>query len=290
MILPLLIGTAIGIGALLALAMVYGRRGAEKSWRGVANAVAVGVGLGAMFDLIPIALEQLTLVVGALMRALFVDLLALQDSPLGLGGPVITQAAVPVGALLILFLYLTGNSLPMTVDGKLVGHNTQGWRARLAIPEAGTLDSVSIALLTAGLAMQNLWVGQMRGAQVAPGAGATSLLLYVIALVGALRGLALFGPFVDPARRTIGFIGCTLAVAAPAVAGVLVPDSMGTIVLGVLPAFVGVIVLPFAMGRLLRTMQYDIGMNWQATLIVVAALALERGGSMLLSRLAAGQF
>jgi hypothetical protein len=288
-VLPLLIGAALGLAALLALALVYSPRGMDKNWRGGLNAVAVGLALGAMFDLIPLALEQLTVIVGTLMRALFVDLFALQNTPLGIGGAVITQAAVPAGALFILFLYLTGNTLPLIVDGKLVGHKTDGWRARVAIPQAGSVDVTGIALLTIGLAMQNLWVGQQRGAQVSADAGLTSMFLYLIALVAALRGLALFGPFVAPAQRVVAFILCVLGIAAPVVLGVTAPDTMRSVALGVLPAFIGVLVLPVAMGRLLRVVQYDIGMNWQATLILVVTLALERSTGALLSQLAAGQ-
>jgi hypothetical protein len=132
-------------------------------------------------------------------------------------------------------------------------------------------------------------MGQQRGAQVSAGADVTSMFLYVIALVGALRGLALFGSFVTPAGRVVPFIVASLLIIVPVIGGVLLPDTMSTIALGVLPALVGVLVLPVAMGRLLRVVQQDIGMNWQATLIVVVTLALERGSSTLLSQLAAGQ-
>lgn len=289
MLLPLLIGIAIGTGVLLALALIYGPRGTGKKWRGVVNAIAVGLALGAMFDLMPIALEQATIGVGLLMRAV-VEKLALQDSPLGFGGVVLTQAVVPVGALLVLFLYLTANAAPMVVNGELVGIPKQGWRARLVIPEAGSLDWTGIALLTLGLAMQNLWSGQMHGVLGADSGGAANLFRYAIGIVAALRGIALFGSFVDPARRSVPFLASSLLISAAVVVGVLFPDSMQTILLGVLPAIVAMIVLPIAMGRLLRVIQYDIGLNWQATLMVLTTLAIERGSNLLLARMVQGQF
>lgn len=273
---------------LLALAVLYGQRGEESWWRGATNAIAVGLALGAMFDLLPLALEQATAVVGMLMRYVFVDLFALQEnSPLGMGGVILTQAVTPVGALLVLFLYLTGNTAPIVVNGERVGVQKAGWRGRLVIPEAGTFDWLGAALLTLGLTIQNLWMGQMRGA-LAEDAGAVNLFLYGVGILAALRGLALFGSFVNPIRRTLLFLGCALLIAAAVGVGIFYPDSMQTVALGVLPAFVGAMVLPLAMGRSLRVVQHDIGLNWQATLLVVAALVVERGGSWLLVRLAQG--
>src|SRR5581483_7757321 len=159
MLVPLVLGVLIGVSILLALAVIFGARGSEKTWRGAANAVAGGLALGALFDVMPLALEQAAVVIGSLLRELFIDQLALQGSPLGMGGVVLTQAVVPVGALLVLFLYLTGNTVPMMVDGKLVGVKTTGWRARLMLPEAGAIDWRGIVLLTVGLAVHNLWVG-----------------------------------------------------------------------------------------------------------------------------------
>ncbi len=289
MLVPLVLGVLIGVSILLALAVIFGARGSEKTWRGAANAVAVGLALGALFDVMPLALEQATVVIGSLLRELFIDQLALQGSPLGMGGVVLTQAVVPVGALLVLFLYLTGNTVPMMVDGKLVGVKTTGWRARLMLPEAGAIDWRGIVLLTVGLAVHNLWVGQYRGALVAPADAAVNLFFYSVALVGALRGLALFGPFVYPARRWLPFLGCALLIGAAVVCGVLFPATKQTLLLGVLPACVAVIVLPIAMGRLLRAMQNEIGLNWQATLIVVVTLAVERASSMLLVQMAQGR-
>jgi hypothetical protein len=289
-LLPLLVGVILGLGALLALALFYGRRGADRAWRGCANAMAVGITLGALFDLLPKALEQATLLIGFLLRTGVMERFDLApDSFFGIGALLLTQAVVPIGALSVLFLYLTGNTMPMVINGQVVGGHTTGWRSQLLIPEAGAVDWRGIALLTVGLAAQNLWLGQVRGVLTAPEVSGFNLFLYGIALIGTLRGLALIGPFVDPARRWLAFGSCALVIGCAVVFAVLNPWTRDSIILGIVPVFVGVVLLPVAMGRLLRAVQNDIGLHWQTTLVVIAALAVERASSYLILMLAQGQ-
>lgn len=283
------IGVVIGLGVLIALAFVYSGCGARKNWRGAANAIAVGLALGAMLDLVPVALEQFLVLVGALVQTLLVDSLARRDSSLALVGSLITRTAIPVGAFLILLLYFTGNNVPKMGDVAATRRDMRGWRARLVIPGEGRMDWVGIVLLTAGLAMQNLWLGQTRGVLIAPDASAGNLFLYSVTLIGTLRGLALFGPFVKPVQHALRFIGCDLLLGAAVIAGVLYPDTMRTLTLGVLPLFIGVMVLPVAIGRLLRVLENGTGMNWRVILISVMTLGIERGAGVLLVRMAHGQ-
>jgi hypothetical protein len=251
--------------------------------------VAVGLALGAMVDLLPMALEQLTVLAGLFVRTLLIDTLAPGGSSFALVGSLITRAAVPLGAILILLLYFLGNTVPIMEDVPAPGKDLGGWRARLAIPDAGRVDWTGIVLLTAGLAMQNLWVGQMRGVLVATDAGAGTWFLYGVTLIGALRGLALFGPFVKPARHVLRLIGSDLLIAAGVIVGILYPETMQTLALGVLPWFIGVMVLPVAIGRLLRMLETETGMNWKPILVGGVTFAIERGGSALLVRMAQGR-
>ncbi len=290
MLLPLFVGVLIGLGILLALALVLGRRGETQMWRGYANAVAVGIALGAMFDLLPQALGQATLVFGLLFRTQVIERFAIaSDSFLGIGAPILNQAVVPLGALLVLFLYLSGNSVARRVNGELVGKHTTGWRRWFIIPETSEADWRGIVLLTIGLAAHNLWMGQVRTAILSPDADNTNLFFYGIALVGTLRGLALFGPFVDPAARWIPFSACVLVIGAAVVFAVSNFESRNTIELGILPMFVAILGLPLAMGRLLRSVEFDIGLHWQTTLTVILALAIERACSYFLFLVVQGQ-
>lgn len=284
-----MIGAAVGLGVVVALARVYGKRGARKNWRGAGTAVAVGLALGAMVDLLPMALEQLTVLMGLFVRTVLIDTLALRGSSFALVGSLITRAAVPLGAILILLLYFLGNTVPTMGDVSAARKELYWWRARLAIPEAGRVDWAGIVLLTAGLAIQNLWVGQMRGVLVAPDAGAGNLFLYGVTLIGALRGLALFGPWVEPARHILPLVGCDLLIAAAVIVGVIYPETMQSLALGVVPWFIGVLVLPVAIGRLLRMLETETGMSWQAILVVGVTFAIERGGSALLVRMGQGR-
>jgi hypothetical protein len=67
------------------------------------------------------------------------------------------------------------------------------------------------------------------------------------------------------------------------------PSLRNTIELGVVPLFVAILLLPLAMGRLLRSVEYDIGLRWQTTLVVIATLGVERACGYLLLLMAQGQ-
>lgn len=290
MLLPLLVGTLIGLGILLALALLFGRRGAETTWRGYANAAAVGIALGAMFDLLPQALGLASVAFGLLVKSQVIDRFAIApDSFLGIGAPILNDAVTPIGAVLVLYLYLGGNSVARTVDGALVGKNTTGWRKWFILPETTQPDWRGVALLTIGLAAQNLWLGQVRGALAANASSGFNLFFYAAALVAMLRGLALFGPLVDPARRWLVLGVCALLLGAAMVFAVIDTAVRNSIEWGVVPLFVAVLVLPLAMGRLLRSVEFDVGLHWQTTLVVLVALGIERGCSYLVLLLAQGQ-
>jgi len=293
LLLFLLFGLGVGAIIVLVLARVLGARTSDAKWRGYLYAVGAGIALSALFDLIPPALDFLTLLVRTLLDSQVAPrLTASVDSPLGLILILLSELVRPFGAVGLLFLYLSGNSLPMRVGDKYVGLPPMGWRSQLIIPAVGEMDARGVALLTIGLAAQNLWLGQVRGALLDPSnfAAATtnSMFLVSISIVAVLRGIALFGSLTRAASRGWLTLGLTLGIALPAVYGVMVPSSRSTIVLGVVPLWLAVILVPIELGRMMRVMSQDIGLGWRTTTVVLGTLAVVQGIGRALLLLAQG--
>lgn len=285
------LGLSLGLALLLAFAASFGQQGKERTWRGYLDSIAAGIALGALFDLIPKALELASVLVAVGLRTQVVaPLNAEPDSFLAIGAGVISQAIPALGALAVLFLYMSGNAAPMPVEGRIVGAPRPGWRTWVSIPAAGEIDWKGIALITFGLGAHNLWLGQVRGALATNGGLALTTFLFAFGLIAALRGFALVGSLVDARKQVAVLLGCALAIGGAGVVGVMIPGTANSILLGPVPLLLGTIALPLALGRLLRVMQYDIGLSVRTTLAVVAALAVERAASYLLLLLAQGQF
>jgi hypothetical protein len=286
----LLAGVVLGISVLLIFAFVFGRRGTEKTWRGYADAFGAGIVLGALFDLLPKALEFAgTLLASILRTQVLTPLQAPPDSFLAIGAGILAEAVTPFGALLVLFLYLSGNSAPMPVNGQIVGMRMPGWRVWFSIPGAGQVDWKGIAIVTFGLSAHNLWLGQVRGALAQAGDHVLTTFFFAFGLIATLRAFALVGSLVDVRARWLALSGCAILIGGTGVLGVTNPDTGKTIVLGIVPVFIAVLTLPIALGRLLRVMQYDIGLGWNATLDVLAGLGIERLMGYLFLMLVQGQ-
>jgi hypothetical protein len=275
-IFPLTAG--IGIGALLVVSIdLIGRSHRQQStWRGYQNAVGAGIAVGAMVDLLPVSLDVIKALVDlGIKNFALVPLGVTPNSPLDLTALLLSDLVRPLGGVFILFLYLGANSVPMLVEGRLVGKSAKGWRAWLMIPSVGETDWKGIGLLTIGLAAQNLWLGQVRGALASPDFRSLTTFLLLISAIGALRALALMGALGNPLQRWL-LLGLTLIVAAPVVLGVLQPAERNSVLFGVLPPMLATLAVPIALGRLLRQIQVDIGLGWRTTATVLGALALTR--------------
>jgi hypothetical protein len=129
----------------------------------------------------------------------------------------------------------------------------------------------------------------MRGGLVSLEEYEAALFWFLTAFVGALRGIALIGPIADLPRLRLSLLALSLVIAAGTVIGVAQPDSMRTLLLGVLPVLLGTVALAFVLGKCLRVVQVETNLNWQTTCIVLAALIVERGSSWLVARAAQGQ-
>ena len=268
-----------GIGAVLVAGASFVLRGraSRPAWRGYLNAIGTGIALGAMVDLMPAALDMATaLVQRGLQILVLVPMNAATNSPLDLAALLVTDLVRPLGGVFILLLYLSANSLPIVIKGRLVGKPAWGWRAWLAIPAAGETDWKGTGLLCCALAAQNLWVAQVRGALVTPGSRTLTIFLVLISVIGALRALALLGALATCARRWLWIPALTLIIATPVAIGVWQPGGRETIAFGLLPPLLATLVVPIVLGRLLRSIQADIGMGWRTTATVLAALVLTR--------------
>jgi hypothetical protein len=281
MTLSLFIGLGAGIGVLIILALLYHPRAVHEFWRDAAYAAAVGIALAALLDLLPLALEQLATLVGAL---------PVQSSPLGFVGSVLSRLMTPIGVLGVLFLFFAASNAPVRGYGQPSGSGERGWRNWLAIPGRETVDWIGLVLLSAGLAAQNLWLSQMRSGLISGQENAATLFWFLIMFIATLRGIAQFAPLRDPLSRLVPFIAFVLVIGGGAWIGIVYPDSMGTLVLGVLPPILGAIVLPLAIGRSMRVIQEGVGLNWQMTSIIVVTFLFAFGAGMLLARAAQGRF
>lgn len=286
----ILAGILVGLLILLAFAFGFGRRGAEKKWRGYFNSIGAGIVLGALFDLLPKALENGGVLVANLLRFQVISPLhASPDSFIAIGAGVLSESVTPLGALLVLFLYLSGNSAPMPVNGRIVGTSRPGWRSWVSIPAAGQTDWKGIVIITFGLGVHNLWLGQVRGALASPGDRTLASFFLVFALIATLRTFAIFGSLVDPLARWLVLVSCALVIGGAGVLGLVDSSGGRTLISGILPMVIAVLTLPIALGRLLRVMQEDIGLGWTTTLSALAGLGVERLMGYLLLLLAQGQ-
>jgi hypothetical protein len=194
------------------------------------------------------------------------------------------------GVLGVLALFFLGSNAPLGEEGQPDTAEARGGRRWLAIPGTGVVDWLGATLVTLGLAAQNLWLGQMRGGLVSTESSAADLFWFLLAFVGTLRGIALLAPLGETRRTIVPLVLFGLVIGAGAVVGAAEPDTMGTLVLGVLPALLGAIVLPLAIGRGLRVIQEGEGLNWQITGIVLTSFAVTYGCGILLARAAQGMF
>ncbi len=273
----LLAGVALGISVLLIFAFVLGQRATEKTWRGWSNAFGAGIVLGALVDLLPKALEFAGALVAVIMQTqVLAPLHAPPDGFLAIGAGILAEAVTPFGALLILFLYLSGNSVPMPVNGRTLGPANPGWRAWLSLPPAGRVDWKGIVIVTFGLGVHNLWLGQARGALAQATDHLLTTFFFAFGLIATLRAFALAGSLVDARAHWLALSVCALLIGGTGILGIANPETGRTIVLGMAPLFVAVLTLPVALGRLLRVMDHDIGLGWKTTLGVLAGLGLER--------------
>lgn len=286
----LLAGAAFGIILLAAFAFLLGRRGAQTNWRGYSNAAAAGIVFGAMVDLLPKALEFGGVFIATVLQAqVLTPMHAAPDSFWAIGAGILSEAVTPFGALLVLFLYLSGNSAPMPVAGRMVGAARPGWRTWFSIPATGEVDWKGVFIITFGLSAHNVWLGQARGQLLQPGGSTVSVFLLAFGLAAALRSFALSGSLVDVRARWPALLGCSAIIGGAGILGAAMPETGRTIWLGILPVVAAVLILPIGLGRLLRLLQYDVGLGWKTTLAVLAGLGVERSIAYLLLLLAQGQ-
>jgi hypothetical protein len=286
---PLLFASELlGIAALTIGAWFLGRRRTEPSWRGLANAVAAGIVLGALFDLLPQALEFAALLVGTILHSQVITRFDLApDSFWAIGAGVLSEAVTPFGALLALFLYLSGNSAPMSIRGELVGR--PGWRAWFRIPAIGRVDWRGVSLITIGLAEHNLWLGQVRGALASSSSQVLLFFAGAFGVIAALRAFALVGSLMEERGHWLALWGFALLIGAAGILGAASPDTRDSLVLGVGPLFLAALILPIALGRLLRRLEYDLGLGLKTTLMVLGGLGVERLLGYLLLLISQGQ-
>ena len=282
LILPLLAGVGIGVLLVAGLSLALVPRESDPTWRGRINAVGAGIVLGVLLDLLPIWFEMVNIAAESSLHSVL-TLFPLSLTTYATLQEVLAQVAGLVSMLAIIILYLRGNALPMAAEGDWQRERENAkrgqhgrWRTWLAISAVGEADWKGVALITFGLATHNLWLGQMRSALIPPNLNGLPVYFPTLSALGALRSIAVLGLLIDVAYKWQVAAALAVAVGMTEVLGISWPAGRNTLLLGILPIIATALVLPVALGRMLRRIQRDIGLGWRTTVVVLAAMLVTR--------------
>jgi len=278
----LLAGVGIGLVFVACLSFALGPCETDPAWRGTITAVGAGIVLSALLDLVPTWLEMV-ISIGESGLNLMVAFVSLSPTAGGIIRSALVQVIRLVGILIIFFLYLKSSALPLAAEGDLqrapensITGRPNGRRIWLTIPAATQADWISAALVGLGLAMHNFWLGQVRVALIAGDSNSTPAVSLALGLVGTLGSVALIGLLAGPTLNRGAVVASALMIGMAVAPGGLWPQGRDTLLLGAFPITVATLVLPVALGRMLRRIQRDIGLGWRSTIVVLAALLITR--------------
>ena len=278
----LLAGVGIGLVFVACLSFALGPHETDPAWRGTITAVGAGIVLSALLDLVPTWLEMV-ISIGESGLNLMVAFVSLSPTAGGIIRSALVQVIRLVSILIIVFLYLKSSALPLAAEGDLqrapensITGRPNGRRIWLTIPAATQADWISAALVGLGLAMHNFWLGQVRVALVAGDSNSSPAVSLALGLVGTLGSVALIGLLAGPTLNRGAVVASALMIGMAVAPGGLWPQGRDTLLLGAFPITVATLVLPVALGRMLRRIQRDIGLGWRSTIVVLAALLITR--------------
>ena len=263
------------VGLLIGLALPFGvsgwLKGENATQRGYLNAVAIGIMVAAAVLIIPTALSEVEFASYALVsRVVPASFGETNLIPWSLQFQVVLRS-LGVIAILILFLRSNAPLLPeertaLVQAGQPLPLRTK-IRTGLALVSDDTIDWVGVVGVTVGLACYTLWLS----ATEAPlGLGDGSFRFGITLFVGLATavGISVSGLLPDLERHRLWLMGISLLLGLAAIFGAL-PLGRRLILSGspILLA-VGAISLIFAIGRLLRIVQDQIGLDWPTTATV----------------------
>ena len=256
--------------------------------RGYLNAIAVGILLAAALPMIPMALSEVEFTSYALISSLLPPSFGESNFiPWALQFQVVVRS---LGVVAILVLYLRSNAPLLATEREqfLQEHHPLSLRSRLrlwlALPLEGQVDRVGIITTTIALLCYTLWLGASEGIiDISSG----SVWLGAILFVGlaTVRGGAIIGLLSQPAQHRPWLIGVPLLLGGAIFLGTLPPLTQIILTLSPLILALGAICLIYAIGRLLRILQDQIGLDWPTTVTVGLSGLVVYFGNEYISRL-----
>lgn len=271
-----LVGVAMGIGVVATIGQ-WAKLPTEVH-RGYANAFAIGLLIVAAITLIPTAFSEMTFVMSELFLRYAFFLTRYERIPWSIIVPALTQA---LGIIGIFKAYLEGNGVgyanevEMAVTAGKLTPRRVGWHTRLALLDGAQTDRVGIFIILLGLICYCF----LQGAQASARTNADLSSVLVISLTVLLSTAVIAHIPRNPVRTQLLLLAATgLGLAwLLGLVGASVVFAFSTVLITV-----GTVALVFSIGRTLRLVEYQIGLGWQTTAVVIATTAVFYGWLFLL--------
>lgn len=273
------------IGGIL-LPLIIGSRilsPASQMRRGYTNAVAVGILLMAAIEFIPTTLGEIESVGYSLLKSYVISPLDPEPDTVLWALTRFAQFQMVARALLasaILILFFQSNAITSVsrqqTPSEAPASRLAGWRSWLILPSLEEqADQAGMIIVIIGLTCYNLWLGVSRASIFATGGLKLFLAIALVIFSAAVLGIALLG-LVPNILKYWRWVATASALFGLAILFGFV--NLGEqIILTVAPLLliVGTVCLVYGIGRLLRILQYQIGLGWRTTLTVaISALVL----------------
>lgn len=270
--LSVLVGMIVGAGVALGVAALALAPTSREMRRGYFNALVTGLLLAAAIEVIPNALDAVSLAGRSLLAMLMPsERVASGSFWNALTQPAQVQVAVRAfGAATVMVIFFRANGIQLASDGEA---DTDGGSRLLLLPTERT-DYVGLVVLLAGLTGYTLWLGLSRSW---PRSAGTTLSLDFLALafLSSLLGIAVLGLIANFRRQWWLLPLASLLLGLAAVWGAVGMGELLALEVGLVPLLISAFCLVYGIGRLLRLLQHEIGLGWQTTLTVgVGTLAL----------------
>lgn len=269
--LSVMVGMTIGASVALGLAAVALAPASRQMRRGYFNALVTGVLLAAAVEVIPNALDAVTLAGRSLLAALLPAGAVSDGIWNALTQPAQVQIAVRAfGAATVMVIFFRANGIQLANDDE----TQEEGRRRLLLLPTGRTDYVGLVALLIGLTGYVLWLGLSR--RFSPGAGSTLSFDFLrLAFTSSLLGIAVLGLIANFQRQWWLLPLASLLLGLAAAWGALGMGERLALEAGLIPLLISGFCLVYGIGRLLRLLQHEIGLGWQTTLTVaIGALAL----------------
>lgn len=271
--LSVLVGMIVGAGVALGVAALALAPAGREMRRGYFNALVTGLLLAAAIEVIPNALDAVSLAGRSLLAML------MPSEGVGSGSfwnaltqPAQVQVAVRAfGAAAVMLIFFRANGIQLASDGEA---GTDGGSSRLLLLPTERTDYVGLVVLLAGLTGYTLWLGLSRS--WSRSAGTTlSFDFLALAFLSSLLGIAVLGLIANFRRQWWLLPLTSLLLGLAAVWGAVGLGELLALEVGLVPLLISAACLVYGIGRLLRLLQHEIGLGWQTTLTVgIGALAL----------------